>query len=75
MKNTLYHLSRLWYEFRFRAFGKGFAELILWFCQQSLPTFKYEDFKEKTRKSKTAIQALNGWWGDLNVQFGYGLFE
>jgi hypothetical protein len=52
-----------------------FAELILWFCKQSLPSFTYTAFKEKSNRSKTEQPAFNGWWGDLNVQFGYGLFE
>jgi len=42
----------------------------LWweFVKISLPDLCYKEEKNK-------IPAINGWWGDLNVQFGYGLFS
>lgn len=40
----------------------------LWwaFIKISLPDLQYEEVK---------IDNINGYWGDLNVQFGYGLFN
>jgi hypothetical protein len=52
-----------------------FAELILEFIKISLPGFKYEEASFKTSDLKK-IKTLNGWWDkELNVQFGYGLFD
>ena len=47
---------------------KGFAQIIMWFVGLSMP----EDF---TCESKTdEIPNFNGFWGDLNESFGYGLY-
>lgn len=46
-----------------------FAETILWFISLSMPKdFVYEIAKESNKVY------LNGYWGNLNEQFGYGLF-
>lgn len=43
--------------------------IILWFISLSLPEdFKYEIIKDD-------VPSINGWWGKLNHQFGYGLFN
>lgn len=44
------------------------AGLIMWFIGLSLENFEYEGVNSE-------IKAINGWWGGLNHQFGYGVFE
>ena len=44
------------------------AELIMAFIALSMP----KDWEYK--KADIKADAINGWWGNLNVQFGYGLF-
>lgn len=46
----------------------GFRDLILDFIKVSLPDLTYEIVKDD-------IPSINGFWGDLNVSFGYGLFR
>jgi len=46
-----------------------FLGLLMWFVSLSLPDFKWEKVVEKDD-----IPCFNGYWGDLNVQFGYGLY-
>lgn len=45
------------------------ANIMMWFISLSLEDFEYE-FVPKER-----LPAINGWWGDLNHQFGYGIYE
>lgn len=46
-----------------------FVELLLKFIKLSVPTFEWSIIKDDT-------PVLNGWWNkELNVQFGYGLFN
>jgi len=53
----------------------NFAELIMEFIKLSLPDLTYEEAPFKKSELKT-MPAINGWWNpDLNVQFGYGLFD
>ena len=48
-----------------------FVMLLMWFIQQSLPELKWEKVAEKNQ-----IPVLNGYWDEnLNVQFGYGLYD
>ena len=48
-----------------------FVMLLMWFIQQSLPDLKWEKVQEKNQ-----IPVLNGYWDkNLNVQFGYGLYD
>jgi len=46
----------------------GFRDLILDFIKVSLPDLTYEIVEDD-------IPNINGFWGDLNVSFGYGLFR
>ena len=51
-----------------------FAELILDFIKISLTDLTYAEGVFKKSELKL-IEPINGWWnGELNVQFGYGLF-
>lgn len=52
-----------------------FTELILNFIKLSLPDFKWDEAAFKRSELKN-IPPLNGYWNkELNVQFGYGLYE
>jgi hypothetical protein len=46
------------------------AELLVWFVGVSMP----EDFECTLIKEENALN-FNGFWGDLNESFGYGLYE
>ena len=49
------------------------ADLVMWFVGLSLPDFEYT---QKGRPRQKDGKVLNGYWNkELNVQFGYGLFE
>lgn len=55
--------------------AEHFIELWLKFVRLSLPDLVLEEASYKKSELKT-IDAINGWWNnELNVQFGYGLFE
>jgi len=46
-----------------------FVKLLMWFISLSLPDFKCEEIEDD-------IPVLNGYWdNNLNVQFGYGLYD
>lgn len=49
--------------------AKDLAQIIMYFIAYSMP----EDFVF-TQDEKLTIPYINGHWGDLNVQFGYGIF-
>lgn len=52
-----------------------FVEILLSFIKLSLPDFQYEEAPYKRSELKE-IPPLNGYWNkDLNVQFGYGLYD
>lgn len=52
-----------------------FAELILDFIKISIPDLTWEEASFK-KSELESIDPINGWWNDeLNVQFGYGLFD
>lgn len=43
-------------------------DLFMWFISYSMPNdFKWERVADKA-------EPINGWWGDLNIQIGYGCF-
>jgi len=44
-----------------------FVKLLMWFIGLSIKDMKWNSTEDK-------IPVLNGYWGKLNVQFGYGLF-
>ena len=46
---------------------EGVATLIMWFIKLSLPGLEYKLIKDD-------VPSINGWWGNLNHQFGYGVF-
>lgn len=46
----------------------SFAEMLMEFISLSIPGFKYE-------KVNSSDNNINGWWGNLNHSFGYGLFS
>lgn len=46
-----------------------FVQILLRFIKLSVPEFEY------TIMEKDTIPTLNGYWNDMNVQFGYGLFD
>lgn len=53
----------------------AFAELILQFIKLSIPDFVWEEAAFKKSELEN-IEPINGWWNaELNVQFGYGLFD
>lgn len=47
---------------------EGLAEIMMWFVGLSMP----EDFTCKRMANDVAN--FNGYWGDLNLSFGYGLY-
>lgn len=47
--------------------GEEFAEYIMKFIGISIPGFQFKKISDE-------IPPLNGWWGDLNHSFGYGLY-
>lgn len=52
-----------------------FTNLLIEFIKLSLPDLILEEASFKRSELKN-IDAINGWWNkELNVQFGYGLFE
>jgi len=54
---------------------ENFIDLWLQFVKLSLPDLKLEEASFKKSELKT-LPAINGWWNEnLNVQFGYGLYE
>jgi hypothetical protein len=54
---------------------ENFTELLISFIKLSLPDLELEEASFKKSELKS-IDAINGWWEqELNVQFGYGLFE
>jgi hypothetical protein len=46
----------------------SFVKLWIWFVKLSNPNIELKRIKEE-------IPYINGYWGDLNVQFGYGLYQ
>lgn len=53
----------------------SFLQLLIDFIKISLPDWTLEEAAFKKSELRT-IPAVNGWWnGNLNVQFGYGLFN
>lgn len=44
------------------------GSILCWFISLSLDDFKYKIIKDE-------VLPINGWWGKLNHQFGYGLFD
>ena len=50
------------------------AVLILHFVKVSLPTLECREVAMTSSMKNTNCPAFNGWWGDLNVFMGYGLF-
>jgi len=49
-------------------FPEGCFHLVMWFISISLPDLEYE-------MKKSEIEQVNGYWGNLNQQFGYGCFQ
>src|SRR6185312_2286086 len=47
--------------------GQDTFDLFMWFISFSLP----DDFHYK----ELDIQSISGYWGDLNISVGYGVFE
>lgn len=53
----------------------SFLKLLIDFIKLSLPDLELEEASFKKSELKD-IPAVNGWWNkELNVQFGYGLYE
>ena len=56
-------------------YEEEFLQLLIDFIKLSLPDLELVEASFKRSELKE-IPALNGWWNDnLNVQFGYGLYE
>jgi hypothetical protein len=59
--------------------AKELAHIILWFVGCSLDNFTRTSLVPKKRKQddfeKWADKTFNGWWGKLNVQMGYGIYD
>jgi len=54
---------------------ENFIELLINFIRLSLNDLELKEASFKKSELKN-IEPVNGWWNDeLNVQFGYGLFE
>ncbi len=54
---------------------EGLAEVIMEFIKLSIPDLQFEEASFKKSKVNR-IPPINGWWIDeLNVSFGYGLFD
>jgi hypothetical protein len=49
-------------------FPEGCFHLVMWFISISLPDLEYETKKQN-------VEQVNGYWGNLNQQFGYGCFQ
>lgn len=52
-------------------YSNGYVKLWFWFVRLSLP-----DMMIDLPKEEDTIPCINGYWnGNLNVQFGYALYE
>lgn len=69
-------MEKYGYEFNFeeeadeyyhnRIGEEEYIHMMLWFLKQGNPDFEYE---------VVTPTYFNGWWGDLNESFGYGLYR
>src|SRR5574343_816767 len=57
---------------------KKFAQFFLWFIGLSLPGFEHTNLITRnfmTDKKEDSNKFVNGWWSNLNITIGYGLWD